>query len=92
MNLNPFELRRNDYYAVDMYVVRENGYYPDEKEDVENALECYGSYEYLLKGINTEVKWKVIEYCGSYQGELFCLGNIGDKIYFVNTGYGSCSG
>lgn len=73
-----------------MYEGEENNY-PDEKEDVEKLLGSYG-YGYLLKGINTEVDWKVEEYCGSYQGELFCLGNIGDKIYFVNTGYGSCSG
>lgn len=89
MNLNPFELRENDYYAVDMY--EENGHYPKEKKDVEILLDSYG-YGYLLKGINTEVDWRVKEYCGSYLGELFCLGNIEDKIYFVNTGYGSCSG
>lgn len=89
MNLNPFELRDNDYMAKDMYKKTNFG------GDLEPSLwnEEYGGYEYLLKGINTDIDWKVTCYTGSYQGELCCLGvDAAGKYYYVNTGYGSCSG
>jgi hypothetical protein len=86
MKLNPFELRKNDYFARDMYEMR-GGWLCANKFD-----EAYGGYEYLLKGINTDVEWTVVCYTGSYQGELYCLGEAYGKFYYVNTGYGSCSG
>lgn len=86
MNLNPFELRENDYYVKDMFT--KGGYYLKANKFGEE----YGSYEYLLKGINTEINWTVICYAGSYQGELYCLGELEGKVYYFNTGYGSCSG
>lgn len=87
MNLNPFELRTNDYKADAMFK-------RDKWGDLCAFLwdESYGSYEYLLKGINTEINWRVICYAGSYQGELYCFGEYNDKFYYVSTGYGSCSG
>jgi hypothetical protein len=91
MNLNPFELRENDFYVKDMYKMRTDGWSRLEPTQL-NEDEYGGSYEYLLRGINTDVDWKIICYAGSYQGELFCLGEYDNKFYFVNTGYGSCSG
>lgn len=94
MNLNPFELRNNDYYVKDMYYKNQNGW-----KDFEPSRPCkelfneeYGSYKYLLKGIHKDVDWKSIVYTGSYQGELYCLGVLDNKYYYVKTGYGSCSG
>lgn len=87
MNLNPFELRENDYYAKDAYEKDKWGDYSANKLGVK-----YGSYEYLLACINTDIDWDCICYTGSYQGELYCLGNLNDKYYYVSTGYGSCSG
>lgn len=95
MNLNPFELRNNDYYVKDMYMKDKDGWsWLSVVPEVGKQLnEYYGSYEYLLKGINLEIDWKSIVYTGSYQGELYCLGESKDgKVYYVNTGYGSCSG
>jgi hypothetical protein len=87
MNLNPFELRNNDYYAKDLF---EHGNYGSLRAN--KFGETYGSYEYLLKGIHIGVEWKIVCYAGSYQGELYCLGEHDNKFYYVNTGYGSCSG
>lgn len=95
MNLNPFELRENDYYVKDMYIKEKESYgrLSVNPEVGIKLNEKYGSYEYLLKGINIDINWKSVVYTGSYQGELYCLGEGSNgNVYYVNTGYGSCSG
>lgn len=86
MKLNPFELRNNDYMAKEMFYRGNSGFL------IPTLWEECDSYEYLLKGINTDVNWKIICYAGSYQGELYCFGEYKNKFYYVSTGYGSCSG
>ena len=92
MNLNPFELKENSYYAKDMYIKDENNQLKPIEDIAEKFNDKYGSYEYLLKGIDEGVDWRSIVYAGCYQGDLFCLDTKNRKYYFVNTGYGSCSG
>lgn len=87
MNLNPFELRPNDYCVKDLFTETRFGWFKPTKFGAER-----GGYEYLLRGINIDVNWTIICYAGNYQGELYCLGESKGLFYYVNTGYGSCSG
>jgi len=80
MNLNPFELEE----CLKL-------------KDV-NTDDSWGygyeySYEELIESITARVKWTIKAGFKDYQGEYFYFGEDGEgKVYFLNSGYGSCSG
>lgn len=45
----------------------------------------------MVKSIDTSIKWHILR-TGGYQGDYFYIGEKDNKIYFIDIGYGSCSG
>ena len=84
-NLNPFELEES------MELVKHEEWC---EWDEEYRIDTYEySYETLINSITDKVDWKVVSGFTDYQGDFFFFGEdkLG-KVYFVNSGYGSCSG
>lgn len=89
MKLNPFENLKNEYELKDVLIKDWWGH--KVKEEYENLLGRCFDYETLVKCINTKIDWHILT-TGSYQGDYWYFAQYNNKIYFVNIGYGSCSG
>lgn len=93
MNLNPLENQKCQYGMTKLYT---NGEWSSlELTELGKKISgCeYGGYNTLLNSITDKIDWFIIGGHQDYQGDLFYLGKDGnDKYYFLNQGYGSCSG
>lgn len=90
MVLNPFEDKNNEYDLRDVLANEEYwGYRP--KKEYEGVFGDWYKYEVLVRTIDTGIKWHILQ-TGSYQGDYWYIGEKDGKIYFVDIGYGSCSG
>lgn len=79
MNLNPFE---NEMSLKLNDETDADGYFRT----------CEYDYYELIKSITDKVNWKVNAGTNDYQGDYLCFGEGQGKYYFVDFGYGSCSG
>lgn len=90
MVLNPFEDKKNEYDLRDVLTNEYFfGYRP--KDEYNGILGDWYNYEVLVRTIDTGIKWHILQ-TGSYRGDLWYIGEKDGKIYFVDIGYGSCSG
>lgn len=98
MVCNPLEGQPCEFTAEDLFFVDQGScafLQPKRNELLEGALTGCGidAYLYLLRSIQIDIVWKVQRSLGDYQGDCFFIGESSDhKIYFCQTGYGSCSG
>lgn len=90
MKLNPFEYLENEYKLEDILVKSGWNEY-DPKEEYKGIFGDYTDYETLVKSINTKIDWHIFT-TGGYQGDYYYIAQYDNKIYFVDIGYGSCSG
>jgi hypothetical protein len=97
MNLNPFENEKCTYDIRDLFIEKESEYswnrLKANKELLDKFNQDWDNYGYILKSISDKVNWFIEGGYKDYQGEIYWLGKDNDGFYyFVNTGYGSCSG
>ena len=90
MKLNPFENLKNEYELEDV-LSKDDGWAYKVKEEYNYLLGEWIDYETLVKCINTKIDWHILE-TGCYQGDYWYFAQYDNKVYFVNIGYGSCSG
>lgn len=89
MILNPFEGRKNHYDLREILEEDWSNYVP--KKEYESLFGNDLDYYVLVKAIDDSIDWHILN-TGSYQGDYWYIGLKDNKIYFVNIGYGSCSG
>ena len=90
MRLNPFEDKKNEYDLREI-LTKEDLWVYEPKQEYKDLFGEFLSYEVLVKAIDTSIKWHILK-TGSYQGDYWYIGEKDDKIYFIDIGYGSCSG
>lgn len=89
MVLNPFEGRKNQYRLDN--ILEHNGFDYAPKREYREVFGETLDYDVLVKAIDDSIDWHILT-TGSYQGDYWYIGLKDNKIYFVNIGYGSCSG
>jgi hypothetical protein len=91
MRLNPFESLDNEFDLQDIL----------EYTWVLRVKDCYAEifgfgrkvdYSLLIECINSNIKWHILTIGGAYSGDYWYFANYNNKFYFVDFGYGSCSG
>lgn len=90
MRLNPFEDKKNEYDLREI-LSNEDYYGYEPKKEYQDLFGEFLSYYLLVKSIDTSIRWRVLQ-TGAYHGNYWYIGEKDEKIYFVDIGYGSCSG
>lgn len=92
MKLNPFEDKQNQYDLKEILEKTDEFWTEYEvKKEYQALFGEYLDYDVLVKAIDLNIDWHILT-TGSYQGDYWYIGLKDDKIYFINIGYGSCSG
>lgn len=89
MRINPFEYKQNEYDLKEILEKGWWGYVP--KKEYQKEFGIGLDYDILVKSIDTSINWHILT-TGSYQGDYWYIGQKDNKIYFIDIGYGSCSG
>ena len=92
MILNPFEDKQNQYDLKEI-LEKTDEFWTEYKvkKEYEALFGEYLDYDVLVKAIDLNIDWHILT-TGSYQGDFWYIGLKDNKIYFLNIGYGSCSG
>lgn len=91
MRLNPFEHKENKLKLEDVLETTDFECFKIKKEYTSILNENYLDYEALVKCIDPNIEWHILD-TGGYQGDYWYFALYNSKVYFVNIGYGSCSG
>lgn len=87
MKINPFENMQDEYSLSEIIELKNNEL--EIKEKYKNLFGNYIDYDVLLKSINTNIEWHILD-IGAFGGDYFCFTEFNDKFYFVDMGYGTC--